>query len=76
MYRATKLYKDAIEKGKLDSIDLTNKEDWDTKTIASTVKGYFSRQLEEPLMTFTLYSQFVDCGSKSTIIYSSVTAKK
>ena len=65
--KAKKLYKDAIEKGKLDSIDLTNEEDWGTKTIASAVKGYFGIQLEEPLMTFALYNQFINCGSKSTI---------
>ena len=63
--KATKLYKDAIEKGKLNSINLTSEEDWDTKTIASAVKGYLSKQLEEPLLTFALHSQFIECASKS-----------
>jgi collagenase-like PrtC family protease len=63
--KATKLYKDAIEKGKLNSINLTSEEDWDTKTIASAVKGYLSKQLEEPILTFALHGQFVECASKS-----------
>ena len=63
--KATKLYKDAIEKGKVNSINLKNEEDLDTKTIASAVKGYLGKQLEEPLLTFALHSQFVDCASKS-----------
>ena len=70
--KATKLYKDAIEKGKLNSINLSNEHEWDTKTIASAVKGYLSKQLEEPLMTFALHSQFIDCASKpynSHVIY-------
>ena len=64
--KATKLYKNAIEKGRLDSIDLTNKEDWDTKTITMAVKYYLSKQLEEPLMTFALHDQYIDCASKLT----------
>ena len=63
--KATKLYKNAIEKGKVNSINLTNEEEWDTKTIASAVKGYLSKQLEEPILTFALHSQFIDCASKS-----------
>ena len=64
--KATKLYKDAIEKrGKLNSINLTNEQEWDTKTIASAVKGYLGKQLEEPLMTFALHTQLIECASKS-----------
>ena len=63
--KATKLYKTAIERGKMNSINLTNEEDWDTKTIASAVKGYLSKQLEEPILTFALHSQFIECASKS-----------
>ena len=63
--KATKLYKDAIEKGKLNSINLSNEEELDTKTIASAVKGYLSKQLEEPLLTFKLHVHFIDCASKS-----------
>ena len=63
--KATKLYKTAIERSKMNSINLTNEEDWDTKTIASAVKGYLSKQLEEPILTFALHSQFIECASKS-----------
>ena len=63
--KATKLYKDAIEKGKLNSINLSNEEEFDTKTIASAVKGYLSKQLEQPLLMFALHTQFVGCASKS-----------
>lgn len=63
--KATKLYKDAVEKGKLNSINLSNEEEWDTKTIASAVKGYLGKLLGEPLLTFPMHSQFIDCASKS-----------
>ena len=63
--KATKLYKDAIEKGKLNSINLSNEDELDTKTIASAVKGYLSKQLEEPLMTFAFHGKFIECASKS-----------
>lgn len=63
--KATKLYKDAIEKGKLNSINLTNEEEFDSKTIASAIKGYLSKQLEQPLLTFALHGQLIDCASKS-----------
>ena len=74
--KATKLYKNAIEKGKVNSINLTNEEDWDTKSIASAVKGYLSKQIEEPLLTFALHSQFIECASKSCdshVIYPKTT---
>lgn len=63
--KATKLYKDAIEKGKLNTINLSNEEDLDTKTIASAVKGYLSKQIQEPLFTFKLHIDFIECASKS-----------
>ena len=62
--RASKLLKDGLEKGRLDKIDFTDEYEWDTKTIASAVKGYFSKHLGEPLLTFALHSQFVEAASK------------
>ena len=62
---AIKLCKDAIEKRKLQWINLSNEEDWDTKTITSAVKGYLTKQLSEPLFTSALHSQFIECASKS-----------
>ena len=61
--KATKLVKDCVERGKLDTIDLTDEFEWDTKTIASAVKGYFSKYLGEPLLTFDLHMSFVNAAS-------------
>jgi Rho GTPase-activating protein 10 len=58
--KATKLVKDCVERGKLDTIDLTDEYEWDTKTIASAVKGYFNKHLGEPLLTFDLHMAFVN----------------
>ena len=62
--KATKLVKDCVEKGKVDSINLRDPLEWDTKTIASAVKAYFSKHLGEPLLTFDLHVQFVEAASK------------
>ena len=62
--KATKLLKDCLEKGKLEKIDFADEFEWDTKTIASAVKGYFSKHLGEPLLTFALHSQFIETASE------------
>jgi Rho GTPase-activating protein 10 len=60
--KATRLVKDSVERGKLESLNLRDEFEWDTKTIASAVKGYFSKHLGEPLLTFDLHMQFVDAA--------------
>lgn len=60
--KATKLLKDCMEKGKLDKIDFSDEFELDTKTIASAVKGYFSKHLGEPLLTFALHSRFIEAA--------------
>ena len=67
--KATKLLKDCLEKGKLDKIDFTDEFEWDTKTIASAVKGYFSKHLGEPLLTFRLHTDFVEAASKYAAVH-------
>lgn len=62
--KANKLLKEAMDKNRLDHIDLQDVFEWDTKTIASSIKSYLSKYLGEPLLTFDLHSQFVDSGSK------------
>lgn len=62
--KANKLVKDCVERGKLDSLNLQDEFEWDTKTLASAVKGYFSKQLGEPLLTFDLHIQFVETASE------------
>ena len=62
--KATKLVKDCVEKGKLDSLNLRDEVEWDTKTLASAIKGYFNKYLGEPLLTFDLHMQFVDAASE------------
>ena len=69
--KATRLVKDSVERGKLESLNLRDEFEWDTKTIASAVKGYFSKHLGEPLLTFDLHMQFVDAASESASTWNS-----
>jgi len=62
--KSSKLVKDCVERGKTEAINLTDEIEWDTKTIASAVKYYLSRQLGEPLFTFSMHQQFIDVASK------------
>ena len=66
--KATKLVKDCVERGKMDSIDLLDEYEWDIKTVASAVKAYFSKYLGEPLLTFDLHMQFVEASSELLLI--------
>nr|XP_046181746.1 rho GTPase-activating protein 10-like [Oncorhynchus gorbuscha] len=43
---------------KSNDVDLSTSEDWDVKTITSTLKLYL-RSLPEPLMTYGLYKDFI-----------------
>ena len=53
-----------MERGKLDSLNLHDEFEWDTKTIASGIKGYLSKHLGEPLLTFDFYIHFVEAASE------------
>ena len=53
-----------MERGKLDSLNLHDEFEWDTKTIASGIKGYLSKYLGEPLLTFDFYIHFVEAASE------------
>ncbi len=67
--KASKLVKECLEKGKIDQVNFSDEFEWDTKTLASSVKMYLNKHLGEPLFTFTLHQQFIDVASKSTINY-------
>ena len=58
-----KLIKDALERGKVDQLDFSDEFEWDTKTLASAVKGYFGKQLGEPLLTFGFHEGFIEAAS-------------
>lgn len=62
--KATKLVKDCVERGKIESFNLRDEYEWDTKTLASSVKGYFGKYLGEPLLTFGLHISFIEASSK------------
>ena len=62
--KANKLLRDAIERGKVDQLDISDKYEWDTRTLASALKRYFSKQLGEPLLTFRHHQEFIDAASK------------
>ena len=72
--KANKLQKDCLEKGKLDKMDFTDEYEWDTKTIASAVKGYLGKHLGEPLLTFSHHSRFIEAASKEGIRCACVRA--
>uniref|UniRef100_A0A674NME0 Rho GTPase-activating protein 10 n=1 Tax=Takifugu rubripes TaxID=31033 RepID=A0A674NME0_TAKRU len=44
--------------GKANEVDLSASDDWDIKTITSSLKLYL-RSLPEPLMTYGLYKEFI-----------------
>jgi len=60
--KANKLIKDALERGKIDQLDFSDEFEWDTKTLASAVKGYFGKQLGEPLLTFEFHEGFIEAA--------------
>ena len=58
--KCSKLVKDiADKKMKVSEMDQLDIVEWDNKTISSAVRAYLSKQLSEPLMTFTLHEQFI-----------------
>ena len=67
--KAAKLVKDALERGKINSIDLTDEFEWDTETLASAIKNYFGKHLGEPLLTFNLHERFIEAASELNDFY-------
>ncbi len=51
-------------------MDLSDMYEWDTKTLASSLKGYIGKQLGEPLMTFRLHEGFIEASSEAVIRYT------
>ena len=64
MSKANKLVKDAVEKNRTNSINFNDEFEWDTKTIASAVKGYLGKYLGEPVLTFRLHADLIEAASE------------
>ena len=58
--KCSKLVKDIAEKKmKISEMDQLDVLEWDNKTLSSAVRAYLSKQLSEPLMTFSLHEQLI-----------------
>jgi Rho GTPase-activating protein 10 len=58
--KASKLFKESGDKSVVDGLDFTDDIEFDTKTLASAVKGYFAKYLGEPVMTHALHHKFIE----------------
>ena len=43
--------------------DISDDNEWETPIICSAIKFFFSKQLQEPLLTFDLHLEFIEAGS-------------
>jgi len=59
--KVTKLMTVGLDRKRCDQLQLEDNIEWETKTVTSAIKT-FLRNLPEPLMTFSLYSQFIEAG--------------
>ena len=59
--KVTKLMTMGLDRRRADSLNLEDNIEWETKTVTSSIKT-FLRNLPEPLLTFSLYSQFIEAG--------------
>merc|ERR1719232_2198881 len=50
-----------LDRRRSEQLNLEGNIEWETKTVTSAIKT-FLRNLPEPLLTFSLYSQFIEAG--------------
>lgn len=61
--KVNKLTQVALDKQKIEKINLKDSNEWELKTITSALKNYF-RNLAEPLLTFKLHSAFITAAKQ------------
>ncbi|XP_067134409.1 rho GTPase-activating protein 26-like [Centruroides vittatus] len=61
--KVNKLTQIALDKHKIEKINLKDTNEWEIKTITSALKNYF-RNLAEPLLTFKLHSAFITAAKQ------------
>jgi hypothetical protein len=61
--KVTKLLSLGLDKRSGDKVFLSDRCEWETKTITSALKTFF-RNLPEPVMTFRLHEEFISGASK------------
>lgn len=61
--KVTKLLQQGLDRRKTEKLVLSDRCEWETKTITSAVKTYF-RNLPEPIMTFRHHEAFIAAASK------------
>jgi len=59
--KVTKLMTMGLDRRKADQLNLEDNIEWETKTLTSAIKT-FLRNLPEPLLTFSLYTKFIEAG--------------
>lgn len=60
--KVSKLLTMGLDKRKVDKLNLSDRFEWESKTITSALKTYL-RTLSEPLMTFRYYNSFITAAS-------------
>jgi len=60
--KVNKLLIMGLDKRKVDKLSLSDRFEWESKTITSALKTYL-RTLSEPLMTFRYYNSFITAAS-------------
>ncbi|XP_019851473.1 PREDICTED: rho GTPase-activating protein 10-like isoform X2 [Amphimedon queenslandica] len=60
--KANKLMKEVSDSNAVENMDFSDEIEWDTKTLASSVKAYFAKYLGEPVLTFERHYNFINAA--------------
>ncbi|CAH1777647.1 unnamed protein product [Owenia fusiformis] len=63
--KVSKLTSMGLDRRKIDRINLEDDDEWEIKTITSSLKAYF-RSLPEPLMSYKLHHKFITAAKKES----------
>ncbi len=66
--KVSKLLSLGLDRRKAEKLSLTDRCEWETKTITSALKTYF-RNLPEPIMTFRFHEAFIIAASNHKLQY-------
>ncbi|ODN00520.1 Rho GTPase-activating protein 10, partial [Orchesella cincta] len=63
--KVSKLLAGGLDRRKIEKLQLSDRCEWETKTITSALKTYF-RNLPEPVMTFRFHESFIAAAKQET----------